>query len=74
MGDGDDLGPSYGAEVSPFIPPTDETLSIVGSNPTGTDSYPPGTYTVDVFCQNAEASGVVDAVGRALNVTAVAAP
>ncbi len=74
VGAGDDLGPQYASEVSPFLPPTDETLSIVGSNPPGTASYPPGTYTVEVLCTNLSNPGVVDAVGRALNVTAVAAP
>ena len=75
-GVGDDLGPAYGAEVSPFLPPTDETLSIVGSNPTSNPTYAPGTYEVVVLCQNDldGPPGIVDAVGRALNVTAVAAP
>ena len=75
-GVGDELGPAFGAEVSPFLPPTDETLSITGSNPGSNPSYEPGTYTVTVFCQNDDDGppGIVDAVGRALNVTAVAAP
>jgi len=73
-GAGDNLGPLYASEVSPFLPPTDETLSIVGSNPGSNPTYEPGTYTVIVLCQNISDTGVVDAVGRALNVTAVAAP
>ncbi|MGH2955919.1 MAG: collagen-like triple helix repeat-containing protein [Solirubrobacterales bacterium] len=73
-GVGDDLGPEYATEVSPFLPPTDETLSITGSNPASNPSYDPGTYTVGVLCQNISDSGAVDAVGRALNVTAVASP
>jgi hypothetical protein len=75
-GVGDDLGPAYGAEVSPFLPPTDETLSLVGSNPASNLTYESGTYEVVVLCQNDldGPPGIVDAVGRALNVTAVAAP
>jgi Collagen triple helix repeat (20 copies) len=73
-GVGNDLGPAYAAEVSPFLPPTDETLSITGTNPAANPSYAAGTYTVGVFCQNISHVGVVDAVGRALNVTAVASP
>jgi Collagen triple helix repeat (20 copies) len=73
-GVGDALGPAYAAEVSPFLPPTDETLSITGTNPAANPTYAAGTYTVGVFCQNISDPGVVDAVGRALNVTAVASP
>jgi hypothetical protein len=72
-GVGDALSPRFASEVSPFLPPADETLSVTGSNPSANPSYPAGTYTVGILCSNISDSGVVDAVDRVFNVTAVAA-
>jgi hypothetical protein len=69
-GVGDNIGPAFSTEVSPFAPPTDATLALTGSNPASNPSYDAGTYTVGVFCGNAS-SGQVTATDRAVNVIAV---
>ncbi len=70
-GVGDNLGPAFATEVSPFAPPVDATLAITGTNPAGNPTYAAGTYTVGVLCANAGSSGQVDATSRAINVIAV---